>query len=52
MVERLQALAQSEQLRAAMLQAGMQEAEWAKVQHVRKLVMQQCDLAQPQWTPR
>lgn len=48
MVERLQSLAQSEPLREAMLQAGMQEAEWTKVQHVRKLVMQQCKRAR-QW---
>lgn len=48
MVERLQSLAQSEPLREAMLQAGMHEAEWAKVQHVRKMVMQQCKRAK-QW---
>ncbi len=48
MVERLQSLAQSEQLREAMLHAGMYEADWAKVQHVRKLVMQQCKRAK-QW---
>jgi len=48
MAERLQSLAQSEVLREAMLQAGMQEAEWAKIQHVRKLVIQQCKRAR-QW---
>lgn len=48
MVERLQSLAQSEPLREAMLEAGMREAEWAKIQHVRKLVMQQCKRAK-QW---
>ena len=48
MLVRLQSLAQSESLRDAMLQAGMREAEWTKVQHVRKLVMQQCKRAR-QW---
>lgn len=48
MVERLQSLAQSEQLREAMFQAGMGEGDWVKVQHVRKLVMQQCKRAR-QW---
>ncbi|MCY1291328.1 Serine/threonine-protein kinase toxin HipA [compost metagenome] len=45
MAERLGTLAQSEPLREAMLQAGMQASEWAKVQHVRKLVVQQCKRA-------
>ncbi|NLG49966.1 MAG: type II toxin-antitoxin system HipA family toxin, partial [Chloroflexi bacterium] len=48
MVERLQSLAQGEPLREAMLEAGMREAEWAKIQHVRKLVVQQCKRAR-QW---
>lgn len=48
MAERLQSLAQSEALHEAMLQAGMQEVEWTKVQHVRKVVMQQCKRA-GQW---
>ena len=48
MAERLASLAQSEALRQAMMEAGMRENEWAKVQHVRKLVVQQCKRAK-QW---
>jgi len=42
MVTKLVPLVHSETLRGEMLRAGMLEQEWAKLQHVRKYVVQQC----------
>ena len=46
MIETLQPLVNSDTLHSMMLNAGMEEAEWAGLQHIRKLVIQQCQRLQ------
>ncbi|MND83433.1 hypothetical protein D3C80_752970 [compost metagenome] len=42
MADVMEPAAQGDALRQALLEAGMEEGGWSKLQHVRKYVVQQC----------
>jgi serine/threonine-protein kinase HipA len=42
MVDAMEPAAQGDEVRQALIDAGMEEGDWSKLQHVRKYVVQQC----------